>query len=37
MDMAKRVVMVSITHAEVDLWSSKMEMKKLQTVMNVGT
>ena len=36
-DMAKRVVMVSITLAGADLWSSQKDIQETQTVMNVGT
>ena len=36
-DMAKRVVMVSITLAGADLWSSQKDIQETQTVMKVGT
>ena len=36
-DMAKRVVMVSITLAGADLWSSQKDVQETQTVMKVGT
>ena len=35
-DMAKRVVMVSITLAGADLWSSQKDIQDTQTVMKVG-
>ena len=36
-DMARRVVMVSITLAGADLWSSQKDIQETQTVMRVGT
>ena len=36
-DMARRVVMVSITLAGADLWSSQKDIQETQTVMKVGT
>ena len=36
-DMAKRVVMVSITLAGADLWSSQKDIQDTHTVMKVGT
>ena len=36
-DIAKRVVMVSITLAGADLWSSQKDIQETQTVMKVGT
>ena len=36
-DMAKRGVMVSITLAGADLWSSQKDIQETQTVMKVGT
>ena len=35
-DMASRVVMVSITLAGADLWSSQNDIQDTQTVMKVG-
>ena len=35
-DMARRVVMVSITRAGADLWSSQKDIQETQTVMKVG-
>ena len=35
-DMASRVVMVSITLAGADLWSSQKDIQDTQTVMKVG-
>ena len=36
-DMASKVVMVSITLAGADLWSSQKDIQETQTVMKVGT
>ena len=36
-DMANKVVMVSITLAGADLWSSQNDIQDTQTVMKVGT
>ena len=36
-DMASKVVIVSITLAGADLWSSQKDIQETQTVMKVGT
>ena len=36
-DMASKVVMVSITLAGADLWSSQKDIQDTHTVINVGT
>ena len=35
-DIARRVVMVNITLAGADLWSSQKDIQETQTVMKVG-
>ena len=35
-DMANKVVMVNITRAGADLWSSQKDIQETQTVMKVG-